>query len=413
MSLVFLTSCTRSPVKSIILTNSYDHPLKNVCVVIERNTFRQPDDKRFPVIVGTGETQPIPLQRDDLNGDGSWDEAAILVSLNPGESLKGKIDWVHENNAPNFPVQTNVYLGISRKRDGHFLEVQKEVFPPDYECNTPYQYQFEGVGWENDLIAFRNYCDRRNGKDIFGKTTSEMVLQEVGKIDNYHEFQPWGMDILQVGNSLGIGAVGAIKNGVLYRLGDTRYHDFHVLAEGPVRTIFKLGFDGWIVDGDTLKATETITISAGRNGYTNRLEVAGTHVPDTLISGLSMIGIEGEPVTIMDHDWPGISLSGINDVDGRFLGMAIFTPDNPVFSSDKTPAAGEIYDVKSPAYQTTKFHPYITDTVYLTASGPVAEFMVITLWEGRYPAINSSILFNKAVNDELLSVLHVPEVVLR
>jgi len=401
------------PVRTIILTNPHDHPLKDACVVIEREAFRQPDDSLIPVIYDGKKNQAIPIQTDDLNSDGSWDEAAILVSLKPGETLVGKIEWRLQEVSPILPLRTNIYLGISRNRDGHFTEVQKEVFPPDYECSTPYQYQFEGVGWENDVIAFRTYCDRRNGKDIFGKTTSEMILPDVGKIENYHEFQSWGMDILKVGNSLGIGATGAKKNGVLYRLGDTRYHDFQVLAEGPVRSIFTLGFNGWSVDGDTLSATETITITAGRNGYTNRFEITGNNVPDTLISGLSMLGIDGKPGFITVQDWPGITLSGVNDLDNRFLGMAIFTKNPEGFSSGRTPKASEIYDIKSPEYQAVKFHPQISDTYYLSTDGPVANFYVFTLWEGRYPDVKTKKIFEEKVKEEMLSVKFVPEVMLR
>jgi hypothetical protein len=401
------------PVQDILLTNPHDHPLQEICVVIERNAFRQKDDSLHPLIYDKEKTRILPVQVDDLDDDGSWDEAAFLVSLNPGETFRGRIEWQRLEEIPAFPVRTNVYLGISRKRNGHFTEVRKEVFPPDYECHTPYQYQFEGVGWENDMIAFRTYCDRRNGKDIFGKTTSEMVLTNVGKIDNYHKQQSWGMDILKVGNSLGIGAVGAVKNGKLYRLGDTRYHDFQILAEGPVRSIFKLGFDGWVVAGDTLSATETITITAGQNGFLNRFEVSGNNVPDTLVAGLSMIGIEGDPENFSNQDWPGIRLSGINDLDDRFLGMAVFTSNSRGFSTGATPKASEIYDVKNPEYQAIKFHPYISDTYYLTTAGPVADFYVFTLWEGRYPEIHTPEIFHQKVNRELLPFIHVPEVVLR
>ena len=39
----------------------------------------------------------------------------------------------------------------------------------------------EGSAWENDLVGFRNYMDQRNGMDIFGKTTPDMVLDQCGE----------------------------------------------------------------------------------------------------------------------------------------------------------------------------------------------------------------------------------------
>ncbi len=413
MFMFFIIACTRMPVQFIDIKNPHDRPLIEACVVIPKSAFHQTDNSLYPVIINSENQSILLSQIDDLDNNGVWDELALLVSLQTGETFTGRIKWVHREDYPEFTARTNVYLGKSRMRDGHFTEVREEVFPPDYECRTPYQYQFEGVGWENDRIAFRTYCDRRNGKDIFGKTIPDMILADIGKTDNYHERQSWGMDILKVGNSLGIGAVGAVKNGKIFRLADTRYHDFKIIAEGPVRSIFRLGFEGWIIDGDTLSANETITISAGRNGYSNTFEVTGKNIPDTLISGLSMIGIDGEPESIKIQDWSGISLSGLNDVDEHFLGMAVFTRKAEGFSAGITPKASDIYDVESPEYKAVKFHSKISDTYYLGTSGPAADFFVFTLWEGRYPDIHTSDLFRKAVQDEILSITHVPEVVLK
>ena len=91
----------------------------------------------------------------------------------------------------------------------------------------------------------------------------------------------------------------------------------------------------------------------------------------------------------------------------------MFTKNPEGFFAGTTPKASEIYDVKSPAYKAVKFHPYISDTYYLTASGPVADFIVFTFWEGRYPDMKTSNVFNEKVKEEMLSVKYLPEVTLR
>lgn len=409
---VFVIGCSQQPTQSITIKNPYPFPLNNSCLVVERKMFNQNDNSLHPVIWDVNKKGVLPCQTDDLDDDGIWDELVILISLKVDETFFGKIQWVKQKDTPKFQTHTNVYLGISRNRDGHFIEVQEEIFPPMYECKTPYQYQFEGVGWENDVIAFRTYCDRRNGKDIFGKTTQEMILSNIGKIENYHERQSWGMDILKVGNSLGIGAVGAIHDGVLYRLGDTQYHDFKCITEGPIRSIFKLGFDGWTVGSDTLSATETITIIAGKNGFINQVVVTGKNVPDTLISGLSMIGINGEREWMKVEEFHGIILSGINDVDDHFLGMAIFTDHSEGFSARISPLESEIYDINRQDYKATKFHPFIADTYYLTTTGPAATFYVFAMWGNRYPEIITSNMFKDKITNEIRSLCLTPEVIL-
>ena len=50
--------------------------------------------------------------------------------------------------------------------------------------------------------------------DIFGKIIPDMVLSQVGVdgYESYHEMSDWGMDILKVGKSLGLGSI-AFWNG--------------------------------------------------------------------------------------------------------------------------------------------------------------------------------------------------------
>ena len=103
-------------------------------------------------------------------------------------------------------------------------------------------YQMEGPAWETDLVGFRNYLDQRNGMDIFGKLTGEMVLDSVGVAgrQSYHDPDDWGMDVLKVGTSLGAGSIGYMYSDSIYRVGDSGSGTYELLMEGSQRSRFLL-----------------------------------------------------------------------------------------------------------------------------------------------------------------------------
>ncbi len=92
--------------------------------------------------------------------------------------------------------KTQAFLGL--KEGGKWVWVTKDSGKQQYEyqggefkpvtelkvdekhTDHSFDIQFEGPGWESDKIAYRLYLDWRNAIDIFGKKTSEPVLQNVG-----------------------------------------------------------------------------------------------------------------------------------------------------------------------------------------------------------------------------------------
>ncbi|NJK87260.1 MAG: DUF4861 domain-containing protein [Bacteroidales bacterium] len=144
----------------------------------------------------------------------------------------------------------------------------------------------EGPVWENDKIAFRNYFDARNGMDIFGKRVSDMCMDSVGLHGSYHELDNWGMDILKVGNSLGAGSIGLLKNDSLYRLGLTENAIYELVSEGPIRSVFRLIFSGWETDQTVYSVVHEISIWGGANFYKSDVTISGLKGGENLITGI-------------------------------------------------------------------------------------------------------------------------------
>ena len=131
-----------------------------------------------------------------------------------------------------------------------------------------------------------NYFDERNGIDIFGKTTTRMVLDSVGINQEYHHLQPWGMDILKVGNSLGAGSLGVFYKDSLYRISAIEGATYRLVTEGPVRSILDLDFTSINAGGVCFGLKHRISIVAGEYGY--RSDVYINHPSDScmLVTGL-------------------------------------------------------------------------------------------------------------------------------
>ena len=122
---------------------------------------------------------PIALQFDDWDQDGEWDEVFGLMDLQLGTNSLS-ISPADNGTLAEIATRTNLHLGKVIVQDSVYEEVNSgNRVSGTTTATTIARYQFEGPGWENDLIAFRTYFDERNGIDIFGKTTSDMVLHHV------------------------------------------------------------------------------------------------------------------------------------------------------------------------------------------------------------------------------------------
>ena len=239
----------------------------------------------------------LPSQTDDLNADGTWDEVIFLTSFQKKEKYDVNITFVTPEALPTFKKRTRARL--AKLEGDNFKEITHETMPSGHQATDFSKvkvplYQVEGPAWENDKVAFRLYFDPRNGKDIFGKTTSALVLDQVGLPgDNYHVKKDWGMDVLKVGTSLGAGALAMERrdaNGksTLIRLGDqVEKTAYELVADGPLRSIFRLRYTNWqVMPNERYDIIETISIIAGRYYYESSVVMSGFSGKKTLVTGI-------------------------------------------------------------------------------------------------------------------------------
>src|SRR6267378_5656861 len=215
----------------IAISNPGDHARKAADIVIPIAQLRKiaPDFTPGSVIVTASDastleqdasvlqTEELPSQVDDLDGDGKADELAFQVDLAPHQSRIVTISYGEGSR-------------IWRLRS-------------DYKQRTAaiFSRKIEGLGWESERVAFRIYFDPRNAIDIYGKRRPTLQLAMYASPDYaYHDESPEGRDMFKVGDAIGIGAVGAFVDGRLAKVAQVKDRQWRIVSAGPVRTVVEL-----------------------------------------------------------------------------------------------------------------------------------------------------------------------------
>ncbi len=114
------------------------------------------------------------------------------------------------NTVASDSASVQVDLRIRDNAEADYISVTEFTVPASHEIGDG-MMPYEGIGWENRLVGYRLYLDGRLVSDIFGKQTPDQALGNIAKLGAYHDLAPWGMDVLKVGQSLGIGGIGIIR----------------------------------------------------------------------------------------------------------------------------------------------------------------------------------------------------------
>jgi len=129
----------------------------------------------------TLQTIELPSQADDLDGDGKFDELAFQIDLNPKQTRIVTIAFGDQAT-------------IARLR-GQYPQ----------RTYARFSKRYEGLGWESEQVAFRIYFDKRNAIDLYGKRRPGLYLDLFSTPEYiYHLESPYGRDIFDVGDSIGL-----------------------------------------------------------------------------------------------------------------------------------------------------------------------------------------------------------------
>ncbi|MBN2008281.1 DUF4861 domain-containing protein [candidate division KSB1 bacterium] len=223
------------------------------------------------VVIANG--QEIASQVFDKNRDGIADEICCVVNIPANQTIALTVRYAESGKQPRtYKKRTQAELShkvggkfVDRKYiGGEFQNVDVLHVPPEHTDHS-FDIRYEGPGWESDKVGYRFYLDWRNAIDIFGKKTTDMVLQNVGLdgFDSYHEMSDWGADVFKVGDTFGIGTFGIWYQDRGNRVTKTDSITCMIVANGPVYSQIHTIYYGWQAGTNKVDLTADLSIWAG------------------------------------------------------------------------------------------------------------------------------------------------------
>ena len=312
-------------------------------------------------VLSNGHAQPTQIV--DTDGDGEPDNLLLSVDFAPAESKDFSI--AVDPNVPKIDIKKQTHAEISHKVGGEwqdkkyiggtFQNVKELTPPPQYTDHSEF-IRYEGPGIESDKVGYRIYLDWRNGFDIFGKKTSDMVLQNVGQdgYQSYHEPAEWGMDLLKVGKSLGAGGYGFWNGKDVELVSKVDQWTAKVVEDGPLYSALNLTYKGWEINNKKLDLVSNLSMNAGSRLVHTRLSMS-EELPNLAIGMVKHPGtklLQGSQ-DVSGYAWTYVASWGKQSLSGEddYLGMAILfhrqsrseqTEDANSYVSVMEPTDGEL-----------------------------------------------------------------------
>ncbi|MFC6981092.1 DUF4861 family protein [Microbulbifer taiwanensis] len=331
------------------LSNPSDFPRLDEAVYLSYYELGLQPEFSAPIAVWNHEEQ-LPVQAIDKDADGSKDGILFTVDVAVDEVLVLRIE---QTDAAATNAIKRTQAEISHKVGGEWVEREYQggsfrnvstLDVPAEHTDHSYFIRYEGPGVESDLVGYRVYLDWRNGFDIFGKKVREPVLQGVGQdgFDSYHEAADWGMDILKVGSSLGVGGYGYWDGEQTRRVSDVKDWQVDISDNGDLYSAFKIQYRGWQpVEGRQTDLTAVLSMHAGSRLV--EVNAKTSEELDNLVAGI--VDHAGTDLIVGDMDITGhaytyIGTYGAQSLDGANLGLGLLVKRKAIRSWPVTTTTG-------------------------------------------------------------------------
>lgn len=273
----------------------------------------------------------IVLVLDQLEASGARE---ILVRYHPTAVIPRhypKRTQAELSHKVNGTWKNREYIG------GNFKNVDFLKVPPEHKDHSWF-IRYEGPGWESDKVGYRFYLDQRNANDVFGKTTREVALQLAGQdgFDSYHNMQPWGMDVMKVGKSLGLGSIGSFYKDAAIRVEKTDGVNCRITENGNVYSSILTNYSGWLIGEKKHDLRSRLSIHAGTRLTHALLDI--TNNPDNIVTGI----VKDSAAKLFtekgnDNQWGYVATYGKQSLNKDELGLAVlFRPVDVIdFTEDE------------------------------------------------------------------------------
>ena len=287
---------------TIELTNPADLYLEHHPVVLDIETIRKNvpgfNPRSFEIVEAERriDWRGIPSQMDDLHGDTKPDELVFVRSLKPLSTTTLHCYYTPEGSSDNaYPQKTDTH------RD--WLDLKANI------------------GWESNLCAYRMYYGQI---DFFGKRLDGLRLKNPGP--NYHSVSDWGMDVLHVGRSSGLGGISIWEDDeripVMNPAGEgTVQIERTILSSGPVRSLVRIDFTN--IHSAKGEYTVSLLMSAFADNRFSRQDITITATAgDSVVYSPGVTKLPNDTFHI-DTGSGVLTNFGISDNEIKDIGMGI------------------------------------------------------------------------------------------
>jgi hypothetical protein len=356
--LVIMAACKNSSETSHTITvkNTSTEELKSKPVILQKKQVPG-SHTGFPLIT-TANGDTIASQLDDLDRDGNWDELFFVADFKPEEERQFRLSW--SDATIKTTPKAHIRFGVRQTENSTVQPALSDTFYADQLPGViGYQhYQTDGPTWENDKVGFRIYLDGRNSIDVYGKKVSYITSDSIGigkdghTENNYSEMKDWGMDILGVGNSVGIGGISLKVKDSLARLGVTEQDSLNnvdsticnIISNGDTRSILEFDYRNWKPIDRNYHVKITTSIWPGMYAFQNTINLQDLQANDTLLIGLvnsnttkpaEEINVNDKWVVLLTHDQQSINKTW-------FMGMALILPKEQYAGFFDAPKQGRL-----------------------------------------------------------------------
>jgi hypothetical protein len=276
---------------TVTVKNPLDSSRGETMIVLPSDKLKADFNPSAFIVIDEGAEIPSQYNKNDQDLKGI---VFVVNHLHENETKTVTVRYKKEGEAKRtYTKRTQAELshkvnGEWKEREyigGEFKNVDFLRVPPEHKDHSWF-IRYEGPGWESDKVGYRFYLDQRNAVDVFGKTAPEVALQKAGLdgFDSYHELQPWGMDVLKVAKSLGVGSIGYLLDTAAVRVEVTDSVTSRITENGDVYSSILTNYYGWNTGKAKTDLASRLTIHAGTRATHNLLDVSNE--VDNLCTGL-------------------------------------------------------------------------------------------------------------------------------
>lgn len=201
----------------------------------------------------------LPVQVDDLDGDGVPDQVLFAAELAPRE--RRRVDLYYSTTLSD-----------------------TVAYPKRVQAKHSYGYNRQVAALESEWIGYRTYGGFF--LDFMGRLAGAPGLNNdlAGYVSVRGDLGT-GRDVFHIGATLGLGGVFLRRNGKVFQppmnVPDYAHKPspavvphYRVVSQGPLRAIVEATLDDWDVDGDVVRLKAVYSIDAGMHHVQCRFEAA-------------------------------------------------------------------------------------------------------------------------------------------